>query len=271
MTSPLNLRSRLDLTRDFLGKQRDLLNKKDFSVVQKYKSDVATEVDGLIERNFSDFVLENFPEDGFLGEELPELRREGELTWVIDPIDGTKYFAKNIPLWAVTISLLDSKNNPLLGIVSMPHLEQDYFAVQGEGSFLDDVKINVVQNTLSQELKSSQVAWDQSYDFGQMEDLGKSSIADDYMKIWKSVYRFRALGNGSVSLCWVTQGVFSAYIDLYRPKSKFLDIAGGILIAKEAGFRVSVTEIDKDHDQILVSTDKIFEQIVNLFPHKNFN
>nr|WP_282568115.1 inositol monophosphatase family protein [Devosia sp. FKR38] len=60
-----------------------------------------------------------FPGDAVLGEELG-----GEiagLTWVIDPIDGTSNFLNGLPIWGVSIGLMDGRE-PLLGAIALPAL-----------------------------------------------------------------------------------------------------------------------------------------------------
>lgn len=67
--------------------------------------DVVTNFDISIERGFSELIAEHFPDHGFLGEDCPELFREGKdgYVWEIDSIDGTKFFAAGVPLWCMTI------------------------------------------------------------------------------------------------------------------------------------------------------------------------
>ncbi|MBM2575342.1 histidinol-phosphatase [Jannaschia sp. Os4] len=59
------------------------------------------------------------PEDGVLGEEEGATEGTSGLTWVLDPIDGTRGFISGTPTWGVLIALRDAEG-PVLGIVDQP-------------------------------------------------------------------------------------------------------------------------------------------------------
>ncbi|MBV2358304.1 histidinol-phosphatase [Thalassococcus sp. CAU 1522] len=59
------------------------------------------------------------PQDGILGEEFGEQAGESGLTWVLDPIDGTRAFLSGTPTWGVLIALAN-ESGPMLGIIDQP-------------------------------------------------------------------------------------------------------------------------------------------------------
>jgi histidinol-phosphatase len=61
---------------------------------------------------------------------------------MIDPIDGTRHFVKNTPLWAVLITLVVD-GEPTIGVSNMPCLNEILYAEKGEGSFINGRKISV--------------------------------------------------------------------------------------------------------------------------------
>jgi|WetSurMetagenome_2_1015567.scaffolds.fasta_scaffold14404_6 histidinol-phosphatase len=61
---------------------------------------------------------------------------------MIDPIDGTRHFVKNIPLWAVLISLIVD-GEPVVGVSYMPCLNEIMYAEKGQGTFINGHKVSV--------------------------------------------------------------------------------------------------------------------------------
>ncbi len=71
------------------------------------------------------------PDDAILGEELGAVG-EGERRWVLDPLDGTEWFARGIPVWGTLIALEDA-DGPLVAVVSAPALRRRWWAARGRG------------------------------------------------------------------------------------------------------------------------------------------
>ncbi|MEZ5912713.1 MAG: inositol monophosphatase family protein [Paracoccaceae bacterium] len=71
-------------------------------------------------------VLERLrPQDGILGEEFGNKDGESGLTWVLDPIDGTRGYLSGTPTWGVLIALSDT-SGPILGIVDQPFIGERF-------------------------------------------------------------------------------------------------------------------------------------------------
>jgi len=71
------------------------------------------------------------PDDGIFGEEQEPIVGSSGLTWVIDPIDGTRAFISGLPTWGVLIAL-DDGDVGRIGIVDQPHIGERFVGVQGE-------------------------------------------------------------------------------------------------------------------------------------------
>ena len=82
------------------------------------------------------------PEYGWLSEEsVDDPERIGKaLTWIVDPIDGTRAYLAHQPDWSVSIALVGN-GSPLLAVVFAPASEQFFSAVKGRGSKLNDTPI----------------------------------------------------------------------------------------------------------------------------------
>jgi len=83
-----------------------------------------TQADQEIERELRQAISARYPQHGFLGEEDGGSIAAG-LTWVIDPIDGTKSFICGVPLFGTLIALLND-GAPVLGVLEMPALRTHF-------------------------------------------------------------------------------------------------------------------------------------------------
>lgn len=96
-----------------------------------------TEMDTAIEKEFRKQIAEKFPEHGVLGEEYGDFNPDSEFKWVIDPIDGTTEFLAGLPTFGCIISLY-LRNEPLLGIIDHPALDQRLVGLKNQGVTLND-------------------------------------------------------------------------------------------------------------------------------------
>ena len=107
-----------------------------FSVTNKEGiNNLVTEVDTKSETAILDIIKKEFPEHYIVSEEVGELSSGSDYKWVIDPIDGTVNFAHGIPICCVSIALLHH-NQPILGAVYNPMMNEFFFAEKGEGAAL---------------------------------------------------------------------------------------------------------------------------------------
>lgn len=66
------------------------------------------------------------PDDGILGEEAESVKGTSGLTWVLDPIDGTRGFISGTPTWGVLIALSDN-DGPFLGVIDQPYIGERFY------------------------------------------------------------------------------------------------------------------------------------------------
>ena len=81
------------------------------------------------------------PNDAILGEE-EGTSGEGLRRWILDPIDGTRNYARGVPVWATLIALEDD-GVLRLGVVSAPALGRRWWAERGHGAFADGGRVTV--------------------------------------------------------------------------------------------------------------------------------
>jgi len=87
--------------------------------------DPVTVADRDAETAIRSLVHESYPDHGMLGEEHGFEKGTSGLTWIIDPIDGTRAFIVGFPIWTTLIALHDGEG-PVLGIVDQPHIGERF-------------------------------------------------------------------------------------------------------------------------------------------------
>lgn len=92
---------------------------------EPHRFDPVTEADRAAERAMRAILQDRRPRDGILGEEYGETASESGLTWVLDPIDGTRGFLSGTPTWGVLIAVSD-QNGPIYGIIDQPYIGERF-------------------------------------------------------------------------------------------------------------------------------------------------
>jgi len=95
----------------------------------KGRFDPVTAADRAAEAAMRVVLAESRPDDAILGEEEVAKPGTSGLTWVLDPIDGTRGFISGTPTWGVLIALSDA-NGPIFGIIDQPFIGERF-----EGGF----------------------------------------------------------------------------------------------------------------------------------------
>jgi len=196
-------------------------NRKKIAKVKGFQ-DMALEADIESEKAIIGAIEKKFPLHNIVSEEAGSIRKGSEFTWCIDPLDGTKNYYRGMPIFSVSIAL--AKGSEIIaGAVFDPSTKRMYCAEKGKGAFLNGEKISVSE---TKELNATLVYLDSRN--------MKGGACD---KILGAVYRARNFGVGSLGLCYTAQGGFDAFV---HPKiTKDIDIAAGVIIAREAGAKVT--------------------------------
>jgi len=154
-----------------------------------------------------------------LSEEAGFLDYNGDYTFVIDPIDGTRNAVRGIPLYSISLGVGKHKLEDIeFGIVKNIPTGDVYTAEKGNGAFYNKKRIST-PNLPDKEIVFSFSDWNIF-----QNDIFEFNIYD----------KFRSLGCASIEMCMVASGA----LDLYVVSEEYLrvtDIAAAYLIVKEAG------------------------------------
>ena len=98
--------------------------------------DPVTEADRAAEHAIRARVKARYPGHGVMGEEHGHDRGTSGLTWVVDPIDGTRAFVCGMPQWGTLIALNDGER-PVIGLLDQPYTRERWVAANGRTQFRD--------------------------------------------------------------------------------------------------------------------------------------
>ncbi len=198
------------------------------SIEYKGLNDMVSYVDKETEERLVDGLRKILPEAGFIAEEGTGQNTDNqEFTWIIDPVDGTTNYMHGLPIFAISIALMQ-KNKIVSGVVYEINRDECFTAWLGGGAYLNEEPIKVSSTKF---LKDSLIATGfPYYDFEKM---------DNYLNILRELMQkshgLRRLGAASVDLVYVACGRFEGFFE-YNLKP--WDVAAGTLIVQEAGGKV---------------------------------
>lgn len=96
--------------------------------------DPVTVADRAAENVMRDILARERPDDGVFGEEFGQTSGISGLTWVLDPIDGTRAYMSGTPTWGTLIAVSDG-SGPICGIIDQPYIGERFLGGFGEARF----------------------------------------------------------------------------------------------------------------------------------------
>lgn len=193
------------------------------AVTKSSPTDMVTAFDRASEEMIVADLAAARPDDGIVGEEGASRRGTSGLEWHIDPIDGTSNFYFDIPMWAVSIGVVDAQG-PLAGAVYAPALADMWSAARGHGATLNGSPISVRDND---RLSDAMVCTGFSYRVNERPEHARRVA-----RMVTEVRDIRRFGAAAVDLCFVACGRLDVYFEEHLHS---WDLVAGQLIATEAG------------------------------------
>lgn len=145
MTDPNELNQLLQFAVDIArgaGVITDSYFKGSFVPERKADNSFVTVADREAERYLRNRIVEVFPNDAITGEEEGAQSGTSNRRWILDPIDGTYSFVHGVPLYGVLIGL-EIEEEPVLGVVNLPALNELVYAARGLGCFWNGERAHV--------------------------------------------------------------------------------------------------------------------------------
>ena len=170
-----------------------------------------TAADRNTESAFRKLIAEKFPNDGIIGEEFSEQNREcDEYTWTIDPIDGTRAFARGVPFFGTMLGLYSNKadNNQeiLFGLIAYHALGETIYAIKNKGCFWKAAHLadfQQVQVSTTRELGQAALSYSGEEYFAKAQqqafiDKLKSQVL--FSRTWGDCYGYCLLARGKIDI-----------------------------------------------------------------------
>jgi len=227
------------------------------SEIERYGArDVVTAADRAAEQLIVRRLTQARPAIPVLAEEGArgqEARAPDGLAWVVDPLDGTVNFVRAIPLFAVSIGLVENQI-PVLGVVHLPVFGQTFWGAPGSGAFEGERPIAVSATPV---LEDAIVATGFAYERNDLAD-------NNFENLERMVLRargIRRMGAAAIDLAYVASGRLDAFWELHL---KPWDVAAGVALIRAAGGRVSDLEGGEDwlHGGHIVGTNGLLHEAV---------
>jgi len=116
----------------------------DIDVDRKGDDSPVTIADRSAEKFIREQIGKNFPDHGIIGEEFEDVNSDARYKWVIDPIDGTKTYISQTPLFGSLLALLENEK-PILGALYLP-VQDEILIGDNESTWHNGKKIEMVQD-----------------------------------------------------------------------------------------------------------------------------
>jgi histidinol-phosphatase len=174
------------------------------------------------------------PADAVVGEEFGADRADSAgRRWIVDPIDGTKNFVRNVPVWATLIGL-QQDGKTVVGVVSAPALRRRWWASAGGGAWVTSTQ-SASAGSQPRRCTVSKVAAldDASLSYSSLTGWEADNRLPALLALLRRAWRTRAYGD-FYSYMLVAEGAVDG---AFEPEVSLWDLAALTVIVEEAGGR----------------------------------
>ncbi len=186
-------------------------------------SNYVTATDIAVQQYLEERLTELLPGSTVLGEESAERNQHAEMIWIVDPIDGTSNFIRDLGASVISIALM--RNRELeIGVVCNPYRNEMFYAARGCGAYLNEKEIHVSDRDFSHSHFCSALC------------VYAKEYAEPCLNIIGRVYQesddLRRFGAAALELSQLAAGRVELYFEM---RIAPWDAAAGALLIEEAG------------------------------------
>jgi histidinol-phosphatase len=210
-----------------------------------------TQADVETEQVIRKIITERFPSHGFYGEEMGSTGLDSEYLWLVDPIDGTKAFVREYPMFSTQIALMH-KGRLIVGVSCAPAYGEFACAEIGVGAWINDKRIRV------SDIDSIEGA---AISAGNLKTLALSNQWSKYGALIARANRIRGYGD-FLHYHLLAAGKIDVVIE---SDVNILDIAALAVIVEAAGGKFTQLDgepVNLNTTTVLASNGKLHEQVL---------
>lgn len=174
-------------------------------VSYKGHRDLVTETDIAAEEAILDLIQERFPDNAILSEETPGGVIGEGYTWVIDPLAGTSNYTHRLPIFSVSIGVLE-QGKPLIGVVYDPMRDHLLAGRRGYGAALNDELLHV---SMIPQLHDSLIGFDWA-----RVDEKRDQVLSRLQRVAPLCHTVRVMGSAALGLTYVATGWLNGYFHI---------------------------------------------------------
>jgi histidinol phosphatase-like enzyme (inositol monophosphatase family) len=194
--------------------------------------DPVTEADRAAERAMRDVLAERRPADSVLGEEFGHRAGSSGLTWVLDPIDGTRAFMSGATTWGILIGL-DAGDGPVLGVIDQPFTRERFMGGLGRAGWRRDGEARALRVRPCAELRDA-ILYTTYPEIGTAAECTGFEAVRDRVRMARyglDCYAYALVALGQVDV--VIEAGLNAY-DIQGPQA-VIEAAGGLVTDWKGG------------------------------------
>lgn len=215
-------------------------------------TDPVTDADLNAERAIREVLARRRPQDAILGEEGGETG-QGELRWVVDPLDGTVNFLYGLRAFAVSVAVQDGDGAVAAAVLDP--VSDELFSATRSGSPLLNGEPITPSGCDALDLALVGTGFD-------YEATVRAAQAQVVARVLAASRDIRRAGSAALDMCWCASGRLDAY---YERGVKLWDVAAGTLICERAGLVVRTLDAAAGMPSgVVVAPPDFVDQLVEL-------
>lgn len=200
--------------------------RRDVAVETKgHETDVVTRADREAQRQVAATVHDERPDDVIVGEEddEPSAVPDEGTAWIVDPIDGTGNFVRDVPVWATSVAAVRD-GEAIAAATVCPALDDVYLADAGETTF-EGSRVAVSDRDDPETFEVAPLSW---WGFDRREEY--AAVLRELVTRFADV---RRIGSTQIALSMVAAGQLDAALTTVDPYP--WDAVAGALMVERAG------------------------------------
>lgn len=227
----------------------------DITIEQKgNESNYVTSADLNVQQYLEMQLTSLIPNSLFFGEESNRGAMAGEYVWVVDPIDGTANFIRELGSSVISVGLV-KKGKSYLGVIYDPYKNEMFYAERGKGTFLNGKQISVSRRDFRHSIICSAASL---YD----KQLSKPCF-EILQKVYNQSDDFRRFGSAAIEMAYLAAGRIELFFEI---RLFPWDMAAGEVIIEEAGGIIEYVHekelpFDRPAGIIATNTQENFEKL----------